>query len=253
MRENWTKEQTVIALYTYCLVPFNKATNNNSEIISTAKLIGRSTNSVKMKIGNFGSFDPKLRERGISGLSGTSKLDREVWNEYYNHWDKLAYDANLLISKLKNQSVEKMLDLDSLNIPEGREKEVLVKQRVNQVFFRRAILAAYNYQCCISGLSVIELLDSCHIVGWSQDESNRTNPANGLCLNTLFHKAYDKNLLGITPDYEIKISEKMQELAATDAGIAQMFIPYNSRKMIMPEKFQPDRNLLDLKFQQFNK
>ncbi len=59
-----------------------------------------------MKIGNFGAFDPQLKAKGIVGLTGTSKLDEEIWNEYYGHWDKLAYDAEVLIAQKEHKSLE---------------------------------------------------------------------------------------------------------------------------------------------------
>ncbi len=74
-RDNWTREQTIIALNFYCKIPFNRVSSTHPDILWIAKIIGRSANSVKMKIGNFGSFDPELKKRGIVGLANTSKLD----------------------------------------------------------------------------------------------------------------------------------------------------------------------------------
>ncbi|MBQ9417737.1 MAG: HNH endonuclease, partial [Bacteroidales bacterium] len=68
----------------------------------------------------------------------------------------------------------------------------IVKQRINQSFFRTAVLTSYNNRCCITGLSRKELLEASHIVDWSKDIENRLNPSNGLCLNILFHRAYDE-------------------------------------------------------------
>ena len=82
MADNWTREQTIVALSVYCKIPFNKATNNNPEIQKAAKIIGRSPVALKMKVGNFGSYDPELKAKGIVGLSNSSKLDKEIWDEY---------------------------------------------------------------------------------------------------------------------------------------------------------------------------
>lgn len=46
---NWTREQTIVALSVYCKIPFNKASNNNPEIVKAAKLIGRTPVAVKMR------------------------------------------------------------------------------------------------------------------------------------------------------------------------------------------------------------
>jgi len=52
---------------------------------------------------------------------------------------------------------------------EGIEREALIRVRVNQSFFRRRILSAYEFRCSVTGLSVPELLVASHIVPWSQD------------------------------------------------------------------------------------
>ena len=44
-------------------------------MIELANLIGRTPSSVARKLGNFGSFDPKLQEQGISGLVNSSHFD----------------------------------------------------------------------------------------------------------------------------------------------------------------------------------
>ena len=41
---------------------------------------------------------------------------------------------------------------------QGREREVVVRQRVNQQFFRDAVLTAYLNQCCVTGITNTPLL-----------------------------------------------------------------------------------------------
>ncbi len=247
----WTREQTIVALSVYCKIPFNKASNNNPEIVKAAKLIGRSPVAVKMKVGNFGSYDPELKAKGIVGLSNSSKLDEEIWNEYSNNWEKLAYDSEQIIAKLSNQTIEETIELDIKHFPEGKERETLVRQRINQSFFRNAVLSSYNNKCCISNLSCSDLLEACHIVDWSDDIENRLNPSNGLCLNVLFHKAYDKNYIGISPDYEIFISDKIFDERLNQEDIKHFLKKYHKTKIQMPDKFLPNRDLLDIHFQKF--
>ena len=184
--KNWSREETILALDAYCKVPFNKASNSNPIIVEVATLIGRSPSSVKMKIGNFGSFDPELKAKGIVGLGNTSRMDKEVWDEYCHDWGKLAYDSNYIIARFKNSTLEALTNVDVDRYPQGEERERIVRQRIHQTFFRNTVLSSYNYRCCISGVGNVELLEACHIVDWSQDESNRTNPQNGLCLNPFF-------------------------------------------------------------------
>lgn len=252
-KQNWTKEQTIVALSVYCKIPFNKASNSNPEIVKAAKLIGRSPVAVKMKVGNFGSFDTLLKSRGIVGLTNTSKLDKEVWDEYCNDWEKLAYDSEQIIANFSNKSIEEITGIDIKDIPEGKERERVVKQRINQSFFRSAVLSSYDNKCCITNLSCTDLLEACHIVDWSENIENRLNPSNGICLNVLFHRAYDKNYIGISPDYEVFISEKLYEDRIGQEEIISFFKKYHQTKIHLPEKFMPNKDLLDIHFQRFLK
>lgn len=115
-----------------------------------------------MKIGNFGSFDENLKTKGMVGLTNASKLDRDIWNEYINNWDKLSYQSELLIADLEKR---KILNLNNTleTIPSGIDKEVFTTQRINQNFFRTTILASYNSKCCITGISIPDLLIASHI------------------------------------------------------------------------------------------
>lgn len=248
---NWTREQTIVALSVYCKIPFNKASNTNPEIVKAAKLIGRSPVAVKMKVGNFGSFDPELKKRGIVGLANTSKLDEKIWNEYCNDWEKLAYDSEEILARLSKTTIQEINGIDISKIPEGEERERLTRQRINQSFFRAAVLSSYNNKCCITNLTCTELLEACHIIDWSKDVKNRLNPSNGICLNVLFHKAYDKNYIGISPDYVVFISEKLFDDKIAQENVMQFFQKYHKTKIQLPDKFLPNRELLDLHFQNF--
>lgn len=99
MKKNWTYDEVVLALYAYCHIPFNKASNSNPWIVKIAAIIGRTPAAVKMKIGNLGNFDPILRSKGITGLIGTSKTDKKVWDDYFGKWDKLVIDAETIIAQ----------------------------------------------------------------------------------------------------------------------------------------------------------
>ena len=189
MPMKWTREHEIVTLDLYCRIPFQKANNSNMAIQSLATLLDRKVNSVKMKIGNFGSFDPELKRLNIVGLDGTSKLDEEIWKEYYGHWDKLAYDARIILAELKHNTIEEVAGIDTTNLPQGLERERVVKQRINQTFFRNAVLSSYSSRCCMTGICESQLLEAAHIVSWSDDEANRTNPSNGLCMNVLMHRA----------------------------------------------------------------
>ncbi len=231
----------------YCKIPFNRVSSTHPLILKYSEIIGRSPNALKMKIGNFGSFDPELRKRGVVGLANSSQLDEQIWNEFANDWSRLAMESEMLIAKYSNISIEKSLELELIDFPEGKDKAVVIKARVNQSFFRSVILSSYDSTCCITGLNIPELLVASHIVPWSFNTKERLNPQNGLCLNSLHDKAFDKGYISITPDYDLKISRKLHT-SSTDATVNDYFIKYANMKIKLPQRFMPKKEFLEYHF-----
>lgn len=203
----WTREELILAINLYCKLPFGKLHRLNKDIIELANLIGRTPSSVSFKLVNFASLDPSLKARGIKGASNSSRLDKMIWEEFFNNWDDLPYQSEILLAKFKNSSIEVLNNIvEEEEIKLGKNKEHLVKVRVNQSFFRSTILASYNNTCCITGINIPELLVAGHIKPWSIDEKNRLNPRNGIAINSLHDKAFEYGLFTITTDYKILIS-----------------------------------------------
>ncbi len=78
------------------------------------------------KLGNLASFDPILQKRGIKGARNASKLDKLVWNEFYNNWEDLAFKSEKLLANYENTTVEKLNFIDESDLPKGR-----IGQRTN--------------------------------------------------------------------------------------------------------------------------
>lgn len=241
---NWTKEQTIGAFNVYCKILFKTSSKTNSTIIKYANIIGRSPSALNMKVGNFGRLDPELKKQGIVGLGNGSKLDEIVWDEFHGNWDKLAYESELLIAKFQNKKIEEIIDVEVLDFPIGRERETIIKQRVNQSFFRSTILSSYNLKCCITGLTITDFLVASHIKPWKVDETNRLNPHNGLCLNSIHDKAFDKGFITVTPDYKIKVSPYFNDFKK-DEAVSDFFMKYEHQSILLPDKFIPSKEFLD--------
>jgi putative restriction endonuclease len=241
----WTRDELILAVNLYCKLPFGKMHKGNAEIIKFAGLIGRTPSSIALKLGNFASFDPTLKERGIKGASNASKLDKDIWDEFYDNWEAALIESEILMAKAKNTTVERLNNVDLSDIPkEGLEKQRLVKTRVNQCIFRTIILANYNNRCCITGISNPELLIASHILPWSKDEKNRMNPMNGLALNALHDRAFESGLITIDADsYRIKVSSTFSKKDVSQS-IRQNFVELNGRDILLPDKFLPDKNFL---------
>ncbi len=240
----WTRRELILVINLYCKLPFGRMHKTNPEVIFLSNLIQRTASSVAFKLVNFASLDPSLRARGIRGASNTSKLDRKVWNEFYENWEELTFESEKLRADLEDKPLENEYLLDEeVLIEEGLTRESLVKIRVNQSFFRSSILASYNNTCCITGIKKPELLIAGHIKPWSVDKKNRLNPRNGIAINALHDKAFENGLMTITPDFKIKISSSIIS-DSTDNILKSYFLKYDGKEIILPSKFLPDEDFL---------
>jgi putative restriction endonuclease len=118
-----------------------------------------------------------------------------------------------------------------------------VKTRVNQNFFRQAVLSAYNFSCCITGLNNPQLLIAGHIKPWAIDKSNRVNPRNGIAINPLHDKAFESGLISISPDYKILISSQLKFKPSKQVEL--FFLKYENQTIKLPKRFLPDPKFLN--------
>lgn len=241
-KQNWSREELIVAFNLYCKIPFGKIHNRNPEIISLAKLLGRTPSALSWKLANFSRLDPTLQKRNISGATHGSKEEIGVWNEFSADWERLAFESEKLLAKITGKDLDETFK-DVEQIREGRERETKVRVRVNQSFFRATVLAAYSNKCCVTSLDVVELLNASHIVPWSVDIPNRVNPQNGLCLNAIHDRAFDRGLITITPDYHIKISSKIKPKSANNASKI-FLLNYDGVKISLPSRFKPNPDFL---------
>jgi putative restriction endonuclease len=206
-----------------------------------AKAVGRTPSAVSWKLANFARLDPVLRKRNIVGATHGSRAEVSIWNEFSENWDKLAFESELLFVQLTGRTSQ--LAVESYEFPEGRSREVVIRARVNQGFFRAAVLASYASRCCITGLSIRELLTASHIVPWSVDLKNRTNPRNGLCLNAIHDRAFDCGLLTVTPDLKVRLSPKLKK-DLTESAAQEFLWKYEGVSISSPRRFAPSIDFL---------
>jgi putative restriction endonuclease len=242
-RTNWTREQLIVAFELYCRIPFGKIDHRNPEIQHIASLIGRTASAVAWKLSNFASLDPDLKARNIAGASHGSKADQQVWDEFRSDWNRLSYEAALAKESFTQSHTRSVQKLVELSLPVGRDEIRLAKSRVNQSFFRAAVLAAYDYKCCLTGLTRPELLCASHIVPWKTDQANRTNPTNGLCLNALHDRAFDRGLISVEDDFTLIMSKRLVGSRQESADY-RLLESYQGLLLKTPERFAPRKDFL---------
>lgn len=242
--KDWTREEHILAFNLYCKIPFGRQHSRAPEIIELANVLHRSANSVAMKLNNFSRLDPELQARGIKGMSHGAKGEVEVWRDFEDNPETLAFESERLLAQFTGRKLEEIAEIDERQLPkEGLERERMVRVRVNQHFFRAAVLSAYDYKCCVTGLAVPELLVASHIIPWASDPKQRMNPRNGLCLNALHDRAFDRGLMFIAEDMTVRFRKKISLCEKKSPGL-DWLLSYEGKGICLPRKFRPEHNLL---------
>jgi putative restriction endonuclease len=124
-----------------------------------------------------------------------------------------------------------------------------MRVRVHQARFRGRVLPAYKSQCAICRLKEIRLLDAAHIA--ADAKAGEPLVSNGLSLCSIHHRAFDHDLVGITPDYAVQVSSRL--LDDGDGPMLSLLKEAHGSEIHIPERraWRPDRELLAHRFDRF--
>jgi putative restriction endonuclease len=264
----WTRSHLLIALNLYCKLPFGSFDRDNSLVQQVAVKMGRTSNSLAMKLCNLASLDPVQRARGIRGLDGASRQDRDLWDEFHADIASLGPESEQLLHDLFTDDNEAELDLlgrDRVRIerpsdaartsgvpsgpravPQGPTEVISVTRvRRGQQFFRQSVLNAYGIACCITGIRVPRLLVASHIRPWSSFPEGRLDLRNGLCLSTLHDAAFDSGLITLDEHLRIVLSPTLRGYLP-QPSLKDNFEAFEGKPIRLPEKLaEPHRDYLD--------
>src|SRR5487761_1697908 len=127
-RRNWTRDELIVAFNLYCKTPFGRIHYRNSDIIALARVLGRTPSALSWKLANFARFDPALKERDIAGATHGGKLEGEVWNEFSENWEDLAFESERLRLEMSGSD----LNFEPTEtFPAGKTRDALIRARVN--------------------------------------------------------------------------------------------------------------------------
>ena len=190
----------------------------------------------------FIAHDPNDLEGGLEAVWSF------LWSETANPFDfaaeGLSYDD--LLSTLTN------------NPDEAGAVDAKVKSRgIQQILFRNAVRKAYSWQRAFSGMLFPEALEACHVVPWEYaNPQQRMDVRNGLLLNSLHHRLFDKAYLTITNDYKIiywdptgtdREHSKLEAALTIKLHNQYMHVPRLQKHRPLPEYIQRHNELVDWK------
>lgn len=241
----WSRDELILAFNLYLKLPFGKMHKTTPEVVELANITGRSVNSIAIRLTNFASCDPYHQARGVKGMDGGKKQCQPIWNEFIENKENLLFESEKILAEKEHQTIENkfkdlLFDLRGLK---GEVKIREVKTRVNQNVFRQIVVANYSGKCAITGIDIPELLFASHIIPWAGNEKERLNPENGICLSSLYDKAYDKGLIGINERFEIILSSDLKRKRKKDY-YSNHFAVLENKKINLPQKYLPKKDFL---------
>lgn len=140
--------------------------------------------------------------------------------------------------------------------PDGLEARreyitVLAKRRLHQAKFRALVIDAYRQRCALCRLRHVNLLDAAHIIEDSHAEGV-AHVRNGISLCKLHHAAFDAEMVGISPDYEVRVRGDILE--ESDGPMLKHGLQgMHGIQLFMPRRKElwPDREKLEVRFERF--
>lgn len=253
-RKLWSREQRLAVFNLYCRTKFGRLHTGNREIVQLARSIGRTPSAVVFKACNFASLDPFHQARGVKGFGNASDDDRELWAEFKQNSEAVAAEAGAAWERFvsPNDSARALREHgghggrspvqseSDVTLPGGpTEVERTVRARRVQRFFHDAVLASYDFRCALTGLAIPELLTASHIIPWSESVERRADPRNGIALNSLHDRAFDRGLITFDEQFRVIVSTQLQN-GDVGAWHEKTLRAIAGQPLMLPERFRPD-------------
>lgn len=237
----WTREEFILTLNLYLKTPFGKMHSSNPNVIELAKLLDRTNNSIALRLVNFAACDPMLKARGIKGMDGAGRQCQLIWDEFMHDKERLVFESEKILAAYQHTSIEdkynsQLKDLGELT---GEDRLCAVKARVNQDVFRQMVISNYNGTCAVSGINIGTLLVASHIKPWAVCKEERLNPENGICLSSLYDRAFDQGLITFDKDnYKMILSSELSS-HKDEEYFTRFFLPYEGQELYVSDVVYP--------------
>lgn len=126
--------------------------------------------------------------------------------------------------------------IDSKNYTVADSSATIKTRGSAQRAFANAVKSNYQYRCAITGITTKDFLIASHIVPWSDDQTIRLDPSNGICLSLLMDRAFEKGHILIDDDLTIRIEWSK---IGNDFVLRSQLEPYDGKKLTLPNAGVP--------------
>lgn len=187
---------------------------------------------------NFGvlRLEPKVSDKKIARQEEKYFVDELGWTIFDSFEFGEYISDNPFASGDSGKQVGK--DIPHLDVDFGATRHrilALVTSRPSQAKFRREVISAYDGKCILTGESILDVVDACHIIDYSNGGPDIVQ--NSLCLRTDLHTLFDRGKLRISKDSEVVLSDDLLSGSSYSSLQGHVDLPY-----------WVDRNFLDRKF-----
>jgi putative restriction endonuclease len=99
-------------------------------------------------------------------------------------------------------------------------------------------------------LKELKLLDAAHILGDLEARGDAV-VSNGLSLCSIHHRAFDQDLVGVSPDYQVQVSGRLLE--DEDGPMLELLKGFHGQALHVPRSasLRPDRERLAERYDRF--
>lgn len=205
------------------------------------------------RVGSVEGDNTKLRRAGELGLplillrKITGGFYVPIFPVYVIEDDRSRHQFVIAV----DESLRLLTSPGSLTELERRYAERITRHRLHQAMFRGMVVRAYEVRCAVCRLRHGDLLDAAHITA-DREDTGLAVVSNGLSLCKIHHAAYDRNLLGISPDHRVSINHALMEEVDGPMlrhGLQEM----NGTTILLPTRRQerPDPARLAARFDEF--
>lgn len=222
-----------------------------------------SPTSFKQRIGLYRGHDVSLPEHADRELGCTLLRDARFWPDTrWIPWGETeGWARNIVQGKTEQDPARasrllRQIEHDAASIPgdlapppqfrlveldERARRDRQVAAREGQGLFRLSLLGAYGGACAITGEHTEPVLDAAHIQDYLGPASNHVQ--NGLLLTKEWHALYDRGLVTVTPDYQVRVSPRIRDTWNN----GHRYYGYDRKPLRLPEDvaLRPSREALD--------
>ena len=230
-RRNWTPAEVKEALALYLVTDFGRFHSRNPDVIRLASRLDRTSSAVALKLTNLAALDDSLTQKGMANASAT---DRMVWAEFLRN----PQDVEAAYDRQAKQPLREMAEAPGQFDHFGGQTPRVIQARRGQALFRDMVLTSYKSRCALTGAEDPRILNASHILSWADHPNNRMWPTNGICLNALHDRAFDRHLISFDADWRMMVAPQ---------------VPLETRRLLergtegrlrLPERFQPDPSFM---------